>query len=51
MKVLAAVIIVLIIIICLLIDDLVKMSRLLDLYESELIKAHKEIQKLQQSGN
>lgn len=51
MKVLAAVIIMLIIIICLLIDELVKMSRLLDLYESELIKAHKEIQKLQQSGN
>lgn len=51
MKVLAAIIIVLIIIIFLLICELVKMSRLLDLYESELIKAHKEIQKLQQSGN
>lgn len=46
MKVLAAVIIVLIIIICLLIDELVKMSRLLGLFEDELVDAQNEIRRL-----
>ena len=50
MEVFIAIIIVLVIIICLLIGELVKMSRILGLFEDELADAQYEIRKLRQSG-